>query len=80
MANKQKSGGGARKIGRNKTWCAAYRLRGTEARNKARNIETERRRQIRNAKKLARRASNPTIVARLKLHREKKALERCFRD
>ena len=35
MAKKNEKGGGARKYGRNKRWCEAYRLRGTREINKA---------------------------------------------
>jgi hypothetical protein len=39
-----KKGKKNRKHGRNKKFCEAYRARGTEARNKARNVEREKRR------------------------------------
>jgi hypothetical protein len=40
MATKQKKGsGGQKKLGRNKIWCAAYRLRGQREKNKKANLK-----------------------------------------
>lgn len=39
MGKKTKSGGGARKYGRNRKWCEAYRSRGQREVNKAAKLE-----------------------------------------
>jgi len=64
MANKQKSGGGARKIGRNKKWCTGYKAGGTDIINKARKFRTHLRRALKQLNKKADRLKRPDDIER----------------